>query len=168
MPSAGGAPRVDAASAPSSPPPPHLAEDESGESIQGWNWTGSDEFTPLGDRKDAPPLPLPRLKHSKRVVLVRHGQSTWNAHNRIQGSSNFSVLTDMGRAQAQAAHTLVRAGVGAVYGPGQGPPPAWQTARQEFTPACTGRPWLINRNILLPLCLPLPRSWQAGSLSACL
>lgn len=107
VPSAGGAPRVDAASAPSSPPPPHLAEDESGESIQGWNWTGSDEFTPLGDRKDAPPLPLPRLKHSKRVVLVRHGQSTWNARNRIQGSSNFSVLTDMGRAQAQAAHTLL-------------------------------------------------------------
>lgn len=33
--------------------------------ISGWNWTGSDEFTPLDDRQDAPPLPLPRLAHSR-------------------------------------------------------------------------------------------------------
>ncbi|KAL4422653.1 hypothetical protein ABPG75_008850 [Micractinium tetrahymenae] len=106
-PPAAGPPRVDAASAPALPPAPQLSAEESEESIVGWNWTGSDEFTPLGDRKDARPLPLPRLKHSKRVVLVRHGQSTWNARNRIQGSSNFSVLTEMGRSQAHAAQALL-------------------------------------------------------------
>ena len=57
---------------------------EGEEEIVGWTWTGSDEFTPLGDRRDEPPLPLPRLRHSKRLVLVRHGQSTWNARNRNQ------------------------------------------------------------------------------------
>lgn len=47
-------------------------------------------------------------KPRRRVVLVRHGQSTWNARNRIQGSSNFSVLTELGVEQAQAARKLVR------------------------------------------------------------
>lgn len=80
------------------------AEDED---IPGWSWAGWDEFTPLGDRVDAPPLPLPTVARGKRVVLVRHGQSTWNARNRIQGSSNFSVLTEKGEGQAQAAQQLV-------------------------------------------------------------
>jgi hypothetical protein len=84
--------------------------------IPGWSWGGSDEFTALGDRLDAPPLPLPAIMRRKRVVLVRHGQSTWNARNRIQGSSNFSVLTEKGVGQAQAAHQLVRPWE-------QGPPP---------------------------------------------
>lgn len=45
---------------------------------------GEDAFSSLGDRQDLPPLPLPALTQPKRVVLVRHGQSTWNARNRIQ------------------------------------------------------------------------------------
>ncbi|KAI7845742.1 hypothetical protein COHA_000658 [Chlorella ohadii] len=81
--------------------------DETDEEIVGWHWTGSDEFSALDDRRDAPPVPLPPLDRSTRVVLVRHGQSTWNARNRIQGSSNFSVLTEKGMEQARAANKLL-------------------------------------------------------------
>lgn len=70
-------------------------------------WQGSDEFSHLGDRVDQPPLPLPELSTPKRVVLVRHGQSTWNAEGRIQGSSDLSVLTDKGVAQAQTTRQMV-------------------------------------------------------------
>jgi hypothetical protein len=52
-----------------------------------YQWTGTDEFDGLDDRVDAAPLPLPKLTASKRVILVRHGQSTWNADGRIQGKS---------------------------------------------------------------------------------
>lgn len=53
--------------------------------VSSWSWAGEDRFSDLGDRRDAPPLPLPGLGGAaKRVVLVRHGQSTWNARNRIQ------------------------------------------------------------------------------------
>jgi broad specificity phosphatase PhoE len=69
-----------------------------------WNWSGSDVFTPLDDRHDRPPLALPALPGQRRqVVLVRHGQSTWNARSRIQGSSNFSVLTEEGLKQAESS-----------------------------------------------------------------
>lgn len=71
-------------------------------------WTGSDEYTALNDRRDLPPLPLPPLAARKRVLLVRHGQSTWNAEGRIQGSSDLSVLSDKGVAQAQRTRDMVR------------------------------------------------------------
>lgn len=51
--------------------------------------------------------PLPPIKTAKRVVLVRHGQSTWNAEGRIQGSSNFSVLTKKGEAQAETSRQML-------------------------------------------------------------
>ena len=41
-----------------------------------------------------------------RFVLVRHGQSTWNAEGRIQGSSDISVLTEKGKRQAREAAEL--------------------------------------------------------------
>lgn len=41
------------------------------------------------------------------MVLVRHGQSTWNAEGRIQGSSNFSVLTKKGEAQAETSRQML-------------------------------------------------------------
>jgi hypothetical protein len=75
-----------------------------------WTWTGEDAFTPLGDRVDAPPLPLPPISERRRVVLVRHGQSTWNAEGRIQGSSDWSRLTDKGAAQAETTRDMVRGG----------------------------------------------------------
>jgi phosphoserine phosphatase len=38
---------------------------------------------------------------STRVIILRHGQSTYNSQGRIQGRSDLSVLTDKGRADAQ-------------------------------------------------------------------
>ncbi|KAF3794528.1 putative 2-carboxy-D-arabinitol-1-phosphatase [Nymphaea thermarum] len=42
-----------------------------------------------------------RLTNSKKVTIVRHGLSSWNAESRIQGSSNLSILTDAGEKQAE-------------------------------------------------------------------
>ncbi|VVB16817.1 unnamed protein product [Arabis nemorensis] len=44
---------------------------------------------------------------TKRVVLVRHGQSTWNEEGRIQGSSDFSVLTKKGESQADISRQML-------------------------------------------------------------
>ena len=82
-----------------------------------YTWTGVDEFSALRDRVDAPPLPLPSIKQAKRVVLVRHGQSTWNAEGRIQGSSNISVLTEKGEAQAETTRQMVSASFKLHQGP---------------------------------------------------
>lgn len=57
--------------------------------------------------QDEPPLRLPSISTRKRVVLVRHGQSTWNAEGRIQGSSDFSELTPKGMAQAETTRDMV-------------------------------------------------------------
>jgi broad specificity phosphatase PhoE len=43
------------------------------------------------------------LTSQKTFTLLRHGQSTWNARNLIQGSSNFSELSEKGQHQAQRA-----------------------------------------------------------------
>ena len=72
-----------------------------------YTWTGEDEFDRLNDRIDAPPLPLPSIKEARRVALVRHGQSTWNAQGRVQGSSNLSYLTKKGESQAETTRELV-------------------------------------------------------------
>ena len=46
------------------------------------------------------------------IFWVRHGQSTWNAIDRMQGHELSPPLTDLGRAQsAQAADALVGRGV---------------------------------------------------------
>ncbi|XP_076903890.1 putative 2-carboxy-D-arabinitol-1-phosphatase [Bidens hawaiensis] len=50
---------------------------------------------------------FPPVKVGKRVVLVRHGQSTWNAEGRIQGSSDYSVLTPKGEAQAETSRQML-------------------------------------------------------------
>jgi phosphoserine phosphatase len=39
---------------------------------------------------------------STRVIILRHGQSSYNSQGRIQGRSDLSVLTDRGRDDAQA------------------------------------------------------------------
>ncbi|OMO58363.1 Histidine phosphatase superfamily, clade-1 [Corchorus capsularis] len=52
-------------------------------------------------------VPFPPIKAAKRVVLVRHGQSTWNEEGRIQGSSDFSVLTKKGEAQAETSRQML-------------------------------------------------------------
>lgn len=72
-----------------------------------YTWTGEDEFDKLKDRVDAPPLPLPVIREAKRVALVRHGQSTWNAQGRVQGSSDISYLTKKGESQAETTRQMV-------------------------------------------------------------
>ncbi|XP_073291855.1 probable 2-carboxy-D-arabinitol-1-phosphatase [Primulina huaijiensis] len=52
-------------------------------------------------------IALPPVQAAKRVVLVRHGQSTWNAEGRIQGSSDFSVLTTKGESQAETSRQML-------------------------------------------------------------
>jgi broad specificity phosphatase PhoE len=51
-----------------------------------------------------------------RVVIVRHGQSTYNAQKKIQGRCDESVLTDKGRADAkQLAQALDVVSFDAIY-----------------------------------------------------
>jgi len=50
---------------------------------------------------------LPPIGQRKRVVLVRHGESTWNAIGRIQGSSDFAVLTTKGETQAETSRQML-------------------------------------------------------------
>uniref|UniRef100_A0A0D6R669 2-carboxy-D-arabinitol-1-phosphatase n=1 Tax=Araucaria cunninghamii TaxID=56994 RepID=A0A0D6R669_ARACU len=50
---------------------------------------------------------FPSICSGKRVVLVRHGQSTWNEEGRIQGSSDFAVLTDKGEIQAETSRQML-------------------------------------------------------------
>ena len=44
-----------------------------------------------------------------KLVLVRHGQSTWNLENRFTGWTDVD-LTDLGRAEAAEAGYLLREG----------------------------------------------------------
>ena len=37
----------------------------------------------------------------KRLMLIRHGESEWNAHRRLQGQDDIG-LSDLGRRQAVA------------------------------------------------------------------
>ncbi|MBA0789571.1 hypothetical protein Gotri_000084 [Gossypium trilobum] len=49
------------------------------------------------------------LSSPKKVILVRHGLSTWNEEGRVQGSSNLSVLTEDGVKQAERCrHALAK------------------------------------------------------------
>ncbi|KAG0558299.1 hypothetical protein KC19_10G017300 [Ceratodon purpureus] len=50
-------------------------------------------------RATAPLTPKP-MENAKTVVLVRHGLSSWNEEGRVQGSSDKSILSEVGRMQA--------------------------------------------------------------------
>jgi phosphoserine phosphatase len=53
---------------------------------------------------------------STRVIIVRHGQSSYNSQGRIQGRSDDSILTEKGRADAaQIADTLKSIQIDAAY-----------------------------------------------------
>lgn len=92
-----------------------------------------DAFTPLRDRRCEAPLPLPRLSAPRTVVVVRHGQSTWNAEGRVQGSSDLSVLTPKGVAQAEATRSMVRPTV-------LNPPPPLALRTAAAPPNCPAHP----------------------------
>ncbi|MFB2979004.1 histidine phosphatase family protein [Microseira sp. BLCC-F43] len=49
-----------------------------------------------------------RLNLGTRVILVRHGESTFNAQGRHQGSSDESVLTEIGRSAARRTGSFLR------------------------------------------------------------
>ena len=44
----------------------------------------------------------------KSIIFVRHGQSTWNERGIIQGSSDESVLTELGETQARRSFELLK------------------------------------------------------------
>lgn len=49
---------------------------------------------------------------AKKFYILRHGESTYNVEGRIQGHSDDSLLTELGREQAQAAgHLLANKGI---------------------------------------------------------
>ena len=45
----------------------------------------------------------------KKIVLMRHGESTWNLENRFSGWTDVD-LTDTGMAEAKRAGVLLREG----------------------------------------------------------
>lgn len=51
-------------------------------------------------RPEPPDLPLPSKPSPARLLLVRHGQSTWNREHRIQGQLD-PPLSEEGRSQAR-------------------------------------------------------------------
>ena len=56
-----------------------------------------------------------RLEHSTRLLVLRHGQTDWNAQQRFQGRADVP-LNDVGRRQAEAARVaLADVHVDAVY-----------------------------------------------------
>ena len=76
-----------------------------------------------------------------RILLVRHGESEWNALGRWQGQAD-SPLSDLGRQQAKAASRSAGLGrCGRQLGPPAGPgdrrdprPPSWASARSSSMP----------------------------------
>ena len=74
----------------------------------------------------------------RRLVMLRHGQTEWNAGSRMQGQIDTD-LTDLGRQQADAAAELLAKR--------QPPSPSATAAasRSASTPGC-GKPiWATGR-----------------------
>ena len=74
-----------------------------------------------------------------RLVLVRHGQSTWNLERRVQGQTMAVPLTDLGREQARhAADEVARLVAAGTVVLSSDQLRAWQTA--EIVAARIGSP----------------------------
>ncbi|NEO87110.1 MAG: histidine phosphatase family protein [Spirulina sp. SIO3F2] len=88
-----------------------------------------------------------------RVIIVRHGQSTYNAQKRIQGRCDESVLTDLGQAQAHKVAAALRdVAIDAVYhSPLQRATQTAQLIAQELGTIPTPNPDEHLREIDLPL-----------------
>lgn len=55
------------------------------------------------------------MQDSCRVVVIRHGQTSWNAQQRLQGHTDISLdATGVWQAQ-QLAHALTHEGIDAIY-----------------------------------------------------
>lgn len=92
-----------------------------------------------------------------RVIIVRHGQSSYNAQKRIQGRSDESVLTEKGQADAQiVGQTLGLLPIDAIYCS------PLQRAKQTATIIQSGfasPPPLTATEDLLEIDLPLWENW---------
>jgi probable phosphoglycerate mutase len=92
-----------------------------------------------------------------RVIIVRHGQSSYNAQKRIQGRSDESVLTEKGQASAQkVGQTLSLLPIDAIYCS------PLQRAKQTATiiQSCfASPPPLTATEDLLEIDLPLWENW---------
>ncbi|CAK9200599.1 unnamed protein product [Sphagnum troendelagicum] len=58
-------------------------------------------------RRATKPLTPTPLQAAKTIVLVRHGLSSWNEEGRVQGSSDLSLLSEKGKAQAQRVREAI-------------------------------------------------------------
>ncbi|MBS0014966.1 MAG: histidine phosphatase family protein [Arthrospira sp. SH-MAG29] len=94
-----------------------------------------------------------------RVILVRHGQSTYNAQKRIQGRLDDSVLTDQGRVDASCvAQALQGLRFDAIYhSPLQRAQQTAQLIRSRVGAAPALQPTDLLMEIDLPLWAGLPR-----------
>ena len=88
-----------------------------------------------------------------RVIIVRHGQSTYNAQKKIQGRSNKSVLTDKGISDAQqVGQTLSNLKIDTFYcSPLQRAKQTAETIHQQLTDAPDLQPTEQLMEIDLPL-----------------
>jgi broad specificity phosphatase PhoE len=97
-----------------------------------------------------------------RVILVRHGQSTYNLKKLIQGQIDVSTLTDLGVAQArQVGETLKAIAFDAIYASPL--KRAFQTAstiREVMATAQASAPPLTTQDNLKEIDLPL---WEGYS-----
>eukprot|EP00475_Leptophrys_vorax_P022671 TRINITY_DN3088_c0_g1_i4.p1 TRINITY_DN3088_c0_g1~~TRINITY_DN3088_c0_g1_i4.p1 ORF type:complete len:351 (-),score=-0.62 TRINITY_DN3088_c0_g1_i4:260-1312(-) len=62
----------------------------------------------LGFAGATEPLVRRSLGLQKRIVLLRHGLSAWNAEGRVQGSSDASLLSEVGEIQALRCKQALR------------------------------------------------------------
>ncbi|UWU48578.1 Histidine phosphatase superfamily (branch 1) [Limnospira platensis C1] len=88
-----------------------------------------------------------------RVILVRHGQSTYNAQKRIQGRLDDSVLTDQGRVDATCvAQALQGLRFDAIY---HSPLQRAQQTAQLISSGLDAAPQLQPTDLLMEIDLPL-------------
>ncbi|MEB3269036.1 MAG: histidine phosphatase family protein [Leptolyngbya sp.] len=97
-----------------------------------------------------------------RVILVRHGQSTYNLKKLIQGQIDVSTLTDLGLAQArQVGETLQGITFDGIYAsPLKRAFQTAQTILSVIEAAQGGAPVLVTRENLKEIDLPL---WEGYS-----
>jgi 2,3-bisphosphoglycerate-dependent phosphoglycerate mutase len=83
----------------------------------------------------------------KKVVLLRHGQSTWNLENRFTGWTDVD-LTDLGRQESRSAGRLMKEG-GYVFD-------------AAYTSVLKRAIWTLNLalDVLDQLWLPVTKSWR--------
>ncbi len=92
-----------------------------------------------------------------RVIIVRHGQSSYNAQKRIQGRSNESVLTEKGQADAKiVGNTLKDLDISAIFCS----PLQRAKLTADIIQSCfSSPPPLIPTDDLLEVDLPLWENW---------